>query len=314
LETTKPPSLGSRGGDSDKRPVADRILLGLFERFPPRSSIFKEAEGRPQSEYDAEADRAFPLWFGLTPEAMFASRDVLDLGCGFGGRSVRFREQGARSVLGVEVTDEKVQLASKFVEDHGAAGVTFRRTAGARDIPADDNSFDLITMYDVLEHVVDARATLEECRRVLRPGGLLATVFPPYYSARSGSHLHGYATRLPGLNLIFPSRTLRRATATHLDTLGVDWRSYLRDEPSDRLWNMNGITIRHFNRLIDELGFVRRSIRYFGDLDHRVPGGYGKGRLGRLRKPPVSTVLTLPARLPMVREAACSRVVALLER
>lgn len=36
-----------------------------------------------------------------------------------------------------------------------------------------DNSFDIITMWDVLEHILDPMRTLKEVKRILRPGGLL---------------------------------------------------------------------------------------------------------------------------------------------
>lgn len=205
-------------------------------------------------------------------------------------------------------------MATEFAEERGANQVSFRYGFGEA-IPAGDQTFDLITMFDVMEHVVSVEDTLHECFRVLRPGGLLATVFPPYYSARSGSHLHGYATTVPGLNLLFPTKTLKRAAITRLSEQGVDWQGWVREAPTDKLWNMNGVTIRSFRRWTRESGFRQRKVDYIGDLDHRAPGSYGAGRLGRLRKPPLSLLLgVVPARVPLIREAATSRIVALLER
>jgi 2-polyprenyl-3-methyl-5-hydroxy-6-metoxy-1,4-benzoquinol methylase len=42
----------------------------------------------------------------------------------------------------------------------------------------DDEIFDVVTLWDVLEHTPDAMATLEECIRVLRPGGLVVVNYP----------------------------------------------------------------------------------------------------------------------------------------
>jgi SAM-dependent methyltransferase len=48
-----------------------------------------------------------------------------------------------------------------------------------------DDEFDAITMHHVIEHVWDPIATLQECRRVLRPKGTLAIVTP---NVRSWGH------------------------------------------------------------------------------------------------------------------------------
>lgn len=46
------------------------------------------------------------------------------------------------------------------------------------DAKFDDNSFDVITMWDVLEHVPDPMSTLKEVKRILKPGGFLVVNYP----------------------------------------------------------------------------------------------------------------------------------------
>ena len=41
-----------------------------------------------------------------------------------------------------------------------------------------DGSFDVITLWDVIEHTTDPVAVLERCRRLLRPGGVLVVNYP----------------------------------------------------------------------------------------------------------------------------------------
>ncbi len=55
----------------------------------------------------------------------------------------------------------------------------------------EDNSFDVLTMWDVLEHVPDPKKELEECYRVLKPGGLFVVNYPDFGSVLakiSGRH------------------------------------------------------------------------------------------------------------------------------
>ena len=41
------------------------------------------------------------------------------------------------------------------------------------DVGFEDNSFDAITLYEVIEHISDPIALLNECARILRPNGIL---------------------------------------------------------------------------------------------------------------------------------------------
>jgi GT2 family glycosyltransferase/SAM-dependent methyltransferase len=67
------------------------------------------------------------------------------------------------------------------------AGVTFVRADGT-SLPFPDESFDAVTMFDLIEHVVDDQKLVAEALRVLRPGGYLIVSTPqadwryPYYS------------------------------------------------------------------------------------------------------------------------------------
>ena len=59
----------------------------------------------------------------------------------------------------------------------------------ATQLPVPDGAFDLVTMFDVMEHIPEDRAAMAEALRVLRPGGALLVSTPneywrfPYYRA-----------------------------------------------------------------------------------------------------------------------------------
>jgi 2-polyprenyl-3-methyl-5-hydroxy-6-metoxy-1,4-benzoquinol methylase len=46
------------------------------------------------------------------------------------------------------------------------------------DVKLKDNSYDVVTLWDVLEHTPDPKAVLLECRRILKPNGLLIINYP----------------------------------------------------------------------------------------------------------------------------------------
>ena len=105
--------------------------------------------------------------------ALAPGRRVLDAGCGTGYGAVRLAEAGAARVVGVD-------LAAAVVESARSAEtrvLSFEQGDIAR-LPHADDSYDLVTCFEVIEHVPDPGAVLGELARVLAPDGVLAISSP----------------------------------------------------------------------------------------------------------------------------------------
>jgi 2-polyprenyl-3-methyl-5-hydroxy-6-metoxy-1,4-benzoquinol methylase len=139
------------------------------------------------------------------PSAPMTGRSVLDVGCGWGGKAVYVAEAlRPERVEGFDlpgVFDPRVPLA--FAVERGVGGCGFR-TGYAERIPYDDE-FDLLFCEDVLEHVEDPASVLAECRRVLRPGGLLIALFPSFRML--DAHHLDRAVTVPGLHYLLSMKT-----------------------------------------------------------------------------------------------------------
>jgi len=100
-----------------------------------------------------------------------ADRDILDLGCGFGWFELLALDGGARAVTGVEPTEADLATVREHLDDER---LTFT-VASALALPFDDESFDTIVCWEVLEHLPKhgEPQAFREIRRVLRPGGAL---------------------------------------------------------------------------------------------------------------------------------------------
>ena len=94
---------------------------------------------------------------------------LLDVGAGVG--SFLRLARAHYDVCGTEVSPEAIRVAAEH------ANVALVHTAVEQlDLPA--ASFDVITMFHVLEHVHHPARTIERCRALLKPGGLLVVAVP----------------------------------------------------------------------------------------------------------------------------------------
>ncbi|WP_321474015.1 methyltransferase domain-containing protein [uncultured Paludibaculum sp.] len=138
---------------------------------------------------------------------------VLDIACGMGYGSFELSKHAAK-VVGLDVSDEAVVAAS---ERYQASNLQFL-TAPAQHIPLDDQSFDLIVAFEVIEHLSDWDALLAEARRLLAPGGqfIVSTPNKEYYAETRREvgpnpfHVHEfeYGEFHAELSRFFPSVTM----------------------------------------------------------------------------------------------------------
>ena len=96
---------------------------------------------------------------------------ILDVGCGTGANLLMLSQYG--DAEGVDVSED----ALAFCRERGLDQV---RQGAGEELPYDDNTFDLVTAFDVVEHMDDDLAGLREMFRVLRPGGH-ALIFVPTF-------------------------------------------------------------------------------------------------------------------------------------
>lgn len=100
-----------------------------------------------------------------------AGKRVLDLGCGTGYGTAHLARTAA-SATGADISDEAVAYARAHYPR-----LNFR-VADARKLPFDVAAFDLVTAFELIEHLEDWRAMLYEARRVLDRAGVFLVSTP----------------------------------------------------------------------------------------------------------------------------------------
>lgn len=116
---------------------------------------------------------------------------MLDLGCGTGLFLQRRQVEG--DAIGSDIAHEALAFCR-------GRGIDKLILSDAVKIPLANESVDIVTAFDLIEHVTDDHELIREVHRVLRPGGfLLATVpaHPLLWSSHDISlhHKRRYATR-----------------------------------------------------------------------------------------------------------------------
>ena len=91
-----------------------------------------------------------------------ANNSILDIGCGTGGMISILKDFG--HTIGIEVNPE----AAEFARGRGYDSVIVH---DAKTLPFADQSFDIVTAFDIIEHIEDDRQFVNEIIRVLKPGG-----------------------------------------------------------------------------------------------------------------------------------------------
>ncbi len=251
-----------------------------------------------------ELERQFVRHFsGTSLEGL----DVLDFGCGTGALSFLAARDGARSVVGVELDAERAAAAEEMATSASPAHVRprFLVLEDPRRTPLGSASMDRVLCFDVLEHVMDPEAALDEWWRVLRPGGRVLIWWVPWWHPY-GPHIESLVP-IPWCHVLFSEKTLLETCA----------RIYEMPEFRPRVWDRDAAGGKRPNkwRALESLpGVNKLSMRRFEKLVRgkgwRVPRrerhGFSSGVIA-----PLTRVFT---RIPFLREFVTSCVVYELEK
>ena len=98
----------------------------------------------------------------------YRDRRVLEVGCGAGVDLARFARGGA-IVTGVDVASSAIDLARTNLAQQRLVGELC--TGNGEELPFRDACFDLVYAHGVVQYTAEPRRLVDECHRVLVPGG-----------------------------------------------------------------------------------------------------------------------------------------------
>src|SRR5262249_5707397 len=119
-----------------------------------------------------------------------AGADVLEAGSGSGIGARLFRAAGAARVVGLDYNAAALAEARAATRDDR---IECKRCGLNRSpVPVDDGGFDVVVCLEVLEHVREQAALVQELYRALKPGGRLLLSIPERGHEEAWAILNGY--------------------------------------------------------------------------------------------------------------------------
>ena len=191
-------------------------------------AFFAGYSGLPRQVHGLDGAPEWPAIRAMLPE--LAGRRVADLGCGFGWASRFMREQGAASVLGIDLSQNMIDRARADTND---PAIDYRiADLDKLDLPA--AAFDLVYSALTFHYVRDFARLAGTMHAALAPGGdLVFTIEHPIFMAAAHPHwtqdedgrktwpVNGYAVEGERRTDWFAKGVLKyhRTLATTLNTL-----------------------------------------------------------------------------------------------
>ena len=100
---------------------------------------------------------------------------VLEVGCGAGFMSCRISKEKNCRIVGIDISERMIGTAKERAKKLGIEDRATFRTADARELPFESNTFDVVFSQFVTT-LLDKKRAFSEYMRVLKPGGYLGVV------------------------------------------------------------------------------------------------------------------------------------------
>ena len=196
---------------------------------------------------------------------LIRGKRVVDFGCGTGPLSKLCAENGAASVIGIDLSAKSIGRARQM-RVNGNRNISFVLEKSSTHISLSDKSVDVIVCFDVMEHVMDYEVIMREWARILTPGGCVLIWWSVWWHPY-GHHLHTLIP-LPWVHVVMSDESLFRVCARIYDTPQFQPRIWHFDEAGNRKPNpyrgckcfddLNKLTIRRFDKTVASVGLRSR--------------------------------------------------------
>jgi demethylmenaquinone methyltransferase/2-methoxy-6-polyprenyl-1,4-benzoquinol methylase len=155
-----------RLAESRQRP--NQFARALFDGLPERYDRLAELLSMGQNA----------RWRRAMVDAVVASspRSVLDVATGPAGVALQLAARSQAHVTGIDLTSEMLQVGAANVARAGQRERVALVLGRGEELPFADATFDGLTFTYLLRYVADPGQTIRELARVVKPGGMIASL------------------------------------------------------------------------------------------------------------------------------------------
>jgi demethylmenaquinone methyltransferase/2-methoxy-6-polyprenyl-1,4-benzoquinol methylase len=151
----------------------NRFARDLFDGLPARYDRLAELLSFGQNgQWRAEMVGRVVEGQGRVP----ADGVILDVASGTAGVALQLAARSRARVVGVDLTEKMLRQGQRRVTAAGRPDRITLMAGRAEQLPFPDACFDALTFTYLLRYVRDPQATLTELARVLKPGGIMASL------------------------------------------------------------------------------------------------------------------------------------------
>ena len=207
------------------------------------------------ARYNIEKEKKYSwmenYFFYDLSSSQLENKTLLDVGCFTGGRLLAWSENyKLKKSYGIDINPIFKTAAEEFAKEKNI-DADFTTGVGEK-LPYDNDFFDFVVSTDTFEHVQNLEKSMDECYRVLKPGGRLLAVFPQFLQPFE-AHLD-FVTKIPCLHWFFNSNKVSQNYFEILEERG-DKAKWYRGEKNnlenwEKLPTLNGTSIRKFEKIL----------------------------------------------------------------
>jgi len=169
---------------------------------------------------------------------------ILEVGCGIGSIVAELSKRGY-DIIGTDISHRAIEYGLKKYGDIRL------EVQAAETLPYEDESFDVVLSFDVLEHIAEVDRHISEVRRVLRTGGYYLFQTPNKYSNTIFETIYHRTLKWRRTH---PSLHTPKQLTKRLNKYGFEMR-FVKMDP------INDFTIRKLQKL-RPIGYLVRHVNF----------------------------------------------------